>query len=236
MSIKNVNTGKTAKEMKELLLQEQTISASGIPEQPEPCQIPSPAPQIPEPLQSSQTLQQIYENQSYLAQLEIYKTQLAEITCQLDNYRLHYQQFETMIQSLISQQNQQTKHTLIEMKDQIKQLQTGNQLLNVNIEKTLLTFSSTITETCRNICKDTLQSEMLQFQKTVEKSTGKLTQCCSQLEMKGKQYLKTIHDSWKEFRKTSRIQQYLIWINLILTPFTLLLYLLSALHVIEWIY
>ncbi|MCI7098469.1 MAG: hypothetical protein MR966_06095 [Lachnospiraceae bacterium] len=54
--------------------------------------------------------------------------------------------------------------------------------------------------------------------------------------MKGKQYLKTIHDSWKEFRKTSRIQQYLIWINLILTPFTLLLYLLNALHVIEWIY
>ena len=174
-------------------------------------------PQITSNPDSSRFLKEIAEYQQTNAELALMKAQSAELLRQINNYQIHYQKFETIVNDSILKNRRELQATVTLLEEKIDELENSNQMLldemDQKIGPILVDLNTTIQQELTSSCKEQI--------KRVNRAVDTL-----------QTYVQAVKKRHQRFDRLQGIKMLLFTVCCLSSPILTILLILEKLHIL----
>lgn len=220
MSLTNQKTGRTAKQERNLqpgkssILEKLNQAKEKQLELSMESENQPPIASIPD---SSTLLKEIAEYQQTDAQLALMKAQSAELLRQINNYQIHYQKFENIVNDSILKNRQELQSTIRLLEEKINELENSNQMLPNEIDRKITPLLVDLNISVQQGIASSYNEQLKRVNRAVD-----ILQA----------YVQTVKQRHQQFESLQGIKMLLFTICCLSSPILTILLILEKLHIL----
>ncbi len=200
-------------------------SAQKNPEETKPVSPQTPPKQVKTPgkgktvslVKESKYLRYLSELRKADSELALARAESAELVRQMDNYRGHYQEYEEIIQKLISDQDQSVTEKIHTLQGLSLSIQQNSESLSTRIDAEIQRLTQSLAHSIETDIKNSCDQELSK----VEEATKVLYD-----------YSEKVKEQYVRFQKMERVKFALFILSSISSPIVLVLLILNMLHIL----
>ncbi len=167
-------------------------------------------------LKESKYLRYLSDLRKADSELALARAESAELVRQMDNYRGHYQEYEEIIQKLISDQDQSVTEKIHTLQGLSLSIQQNSESLSSRIDTEIQRLTQSLAHSIETDIKNSCDQELAK----VEEATQVLYD-----------YSEKVKEQYVRFQKLEKFKFALFIISSVSSPIVLILFILNLLHV-----
>ena len=168
-------------------------------------------------VKESKYLRYLSELRKADSELALARAESAELVRQMDNYRGHYQEYEEIIQKLISDQDQSVTEKIHTLQGLSLSIQQNSESLSNRIDAEIQRLTQSLAHSIETDIKNSCDQELSK----VEEATKVLYD-----------YSEKVKEQYVRFQKLERVKFALFILSSISSPIVLILLILNMLHIL----